>query len=306
MITVLSGGVGGAKLLTGLSRLLPPEEITIVGNTGDDFEWFGLRVCPDLDTIAYTLAGRVNPKTGWGIQEDTFECLDALGGFGCETWFQIGDRDLATHLFRTRLLDKGLTLSEVTGKICSALGIRCRLLPMTDAYVPTRIVTDGGDLHLQEYLVRNQSCPAVRKLYYSNIEQALPTPQVKESILGAKGILVCPSNPFISIGPILAVPGLRGFLQSTGAPVIAVTPIVGGRAIKGPAAKMLQELGFPVSAHGVARIYQGLVDVFVLDERDSDLKKEIGSLGMQVILSNTVMTNLEEKLSLARRVLEVM
>ncbi len=306
MITVLSGGVGGAKLLTGLSHLLPPEEITIIGNTGDDFDWFGLRVCPDLDTIAYTLAGRVNPKTGWGIEEDTFDCLGELKRFGCETWFRIGDRDMATHLLRTQLLDKGLTLSEVTGKICTAFGIRSRLFPMTDAYVPTRIVTDGGDLHLQEYLVRHGSCPAVRKLYYSNIEQAQPSPQVKESILGAKAILVCPSNPFISIGPILAVPGLRSFLQSAGAPVIAVTPIVGARVLRGPAAKMLREQGFPVSAHGVAQIYQGIVDVFVLDKRDSHLQKEIGSLGMQVVLSDTVMTNLDEKRSLARRVLELM
>ena len=304
MITVLSGGVGGAKLLTGLSSLLPPQEITVVGNTGDDFEWLGLRVCPDLDTIAYSLAGRVNPKTGWGIEKDTFECLGSLDSFGCETWFRIGDRDLATHLFRTHLLDEGVTLSEVTAKICLALGVNSRLLPMTDAYVPTRVVTEEGDLHLQEYLVRRQSRPAVQTLYYQNIEQAQPTLQVKEAILGAKSILICPSNPFISIAPILAVPGLRGFLQSSAAKVIAVTPIVVGQALKGPAAKMLGELGYPVSAHSVARIYQDIADIFVLDEQDADLRKEIESLGMRVVVTHTVMTNLDEKRSLARRVLE--
>lgn len=305
MITALAGGVGGAKLLSGLSRVMQPEKLTIIGNTGDDIELFGLRVCPDLDTVAYTLGGRANKETGWGVDQDTFECLGALRAYGCEAWFQLGDRDLATHLFRTHLLAQGLELSEVTRQICHALGVRCRLLPMTEAYVPTRILTDEGDLHLQEYLVRWHSRPRVRALRYSNIEFAQPAPQVKESIRGAQAVVICPSNPLISIGPILAVPDLRQSLESTDAPVVAVTPLVAGKALKGPAAKMLQELGHPVSAQGVARLYQDVVDVFVLDEQDTHLKEDIETLGMKVVTTNTVMTTLDEKLALARKILEI-
>ena len=305
MITVLSGGIGGAKLLAGLTRVMPPEQITVVGNTGDDIEWFGLRICPDLDIVAYTLGGRVNPQTGWGVHGDTFECLGALRAYGGETWFQLGDRDLATHLFRTQLLRQGLKLSEVTQRICNALGVRSLLIPMTDAYVPTRIVTDEGELHLQEYLVRDQSRPTVRALRYSDIECAQPAPQVKESILSAEAVIICPSNPLISIGPILAVPALKASLESTSAPVIAVTPLVRGQALKGPTAKMLQELGHSVSAQSVAQIYQNVVDIFVLDERDAHLREDIEALGMKVVTTNTIMTGLDEKLRLARQVLEV-
>jgi LPPG:FO 2-phospho-L-lactate transferase len=303
MIVVLAGGVGGAKLLLGLSHLMPPEQITIIGNTGDDIELFGLRICPDLDTIAYTLAGEANQQTGWGLTGDTFACVKMLGSYGGETWFKLGDHDLATHLWRTYLLGQGLRLAEVTQRICNALGVRSRLLPMTDSYTPTRILTDQGDLHLQEYLVREQSRPFMRGVKYSNIEQAQAVTGIKESILKADAVLLGPSNPFISIGPILAVPGMKELLRRTDVPIIAVTPIVCGKALKGPAAKMLLELGHPVSALGVAQVYQGLVDVFVLDKRDADLREKIEALGMKVSITDTVMNNLDEKVKMACQVL---
>ena len=306
MIVVLAGGVGAAKLLLGLSHVMPPEQITIIGNTGDDTELFGLRICPDLDTIVYTLSGRVNPETGWGIRKDTFECLQALGGFGGETWFRLGDRDLATHLWRTHLLRQGLSLTEVTDRICKATGVRSRLLPMTNSYTPTRILTDLGDLHLQEYLVREQCRPKVREVRYFNVEQAQLAPGIEECILAADAVILAPSNPFISIGPILAIPGMKQVLSRTAAPVLAVTPIVGGRALKGPAATMLLELGYSASALGVARVYQGLVDVFVVDNKDMVLRGEIEVLGMKVNAADTVMSTFEDKTRLARHLLELL
>jgi LPPG:FO 2-phospho-L-lactate transferase len=306
MIVVLAGGVGAAKLLLGLSHVMPPEQITIIGNTGDDTELFGLRICPDLDTIVYTLSGRVNPETGWGIRNDTFECLQALGGFGGETWFRLGDRDLATHLWRTHLLRQGLSLTEVTDRICKATGVRSRLLPMTNSYTPTRILSDWGDLHLQEYLVREQCRPKVREVRYFNVEQAQLAPGIEECILAADAVILAPSNPFISIGPILAIPGMKQVLSRTAAPVLAVTPIVGGRALKGPAATMLLELGYSASALGVARVYQGLVDVFVVDNQDMVLRGEIEVLGMKVNAADTVMSTFEDKTRLARHLLELL
>jgi LPPG:FO 2-phospho-L-lactate transferase len=306
MIVVLAGGVGAAKLLLGLSHVVPPEEIAIIGNTGDDTELFGLRICPDLDTIVYTLSGRANPETGWGIEKDTFECLQALGGLGGETWFKLGDRDLATHLWRTHLLRQGLSLTEVTAKICKAIGVRSRLLPMTNSYTPTRILTDLGDLHLQEYLVREQCRPRVREVKYSNVEQAQLPPGIEECISAADAVILAPSNPFISIGPILAIPGMKQVLSRAAAPVLAVTPIVGGRALKGPAAAMLLELGYSGSALGVAQVYQGLVDVFVVDNQDMVLKEEIEVLGMKVRAADTIMTTFEDKTRLARHLLELL
>jgi LPPG:FO 2-phospho-L-lactate transferase len=304
MITVLAGGVGAAKLILGLSHILPPERIAVIGNTGDDLELFGLRICPDLDTITYTLAGKVNPAAGWGILGDTFECLQMLGSYGGQTWFKLGDHDLATHLWRTHLLKQGLSLAEVTQRISEAHGLRSQLLPMSNAYTPTFLLTDQGELHLQEYLVREQGRPRVREIRYSNIEQAQPVPGTEEALLKAEVILIGPSNPFISIGPILAVPGMKELLLRTSAPVIAVTPIVCGQAIKGPAAKMLQELGHPVSALSVAQIYRDFVDVFVLDERDLGLREEVRNLGIDLSITDTIMDSLDDKIRLARRLLE--
>lgn len=302
MIIALAGGVGAAKFLLGLSHVLPPEQITIVGNTGDDIELLGLRVCPDLDTIAYTLAGRVNAETGWGLQGDTVQCLQALAGYGCETWFKLGDRDLATHVWRTHLLREGVALSEITRRLCESLGMRSRLIPMTESYVPTHVLTSEGNFHLQEYFVRHQCRPAVKDIQYLNVEQSRPAAGIEEAILSADAIVLCPSNPFISIGPILSVPGLKDFLQSTKAPIIAVTPLIGGRALKGPAAKMLAELGYAVSAATVAKLYQNLIDCFILDEQDAHLREEIEALEVEVVITNTVMNTLEDKIALAQQV----
>ena len=305
MIVALAGGIGAAKLVLGLAQVMPQRRLAVVGNTGDDIELFGLRICPDLDTIAYTLAGQVNPATGWGIGGDTFNCLSGLAHYGCETWFQLGDRDLATHLRRTQLLREGLTLSEATQRICQALSVSVRLIPMTNAYTPTYVVTDNAVLHLQEYLVRERARPVVRAFRYSNMDRATPAPELEELIMGAEAVVICPSNPFISIGPILAVPGIEALLRRTAAPVIAVSPIVGGRALKGPAASMLQQMGRPVSAYGVAGLYRDLLDTFVLDRQDVSLREDIEALGMKAVVANTVMDTLEDKTRLARQLLKL-
>jgi LPPG:FO 2-phospho-L-lactate transferase len=306
MVVALAGGIGAAKLILGLSKLLPPDQLAVIGNTGDDIELFGLRICPDLDTITYTLCGWVNPETGWGIREDSFECLKTLRELGGPGWFNLGDRDLATHLWRTGLLAQGHSLTRVTQKICEAFEVQHRLFPMTDSYVPTYLATDQGELHLQEYLVREKCRPAIRRLNYMNMEQARPTSGVEEALSKAEGIFLCPSNPLISIGPILAVPGVRELLARSKAPVFAVTPIIGQRALKGPAAKMLADLGYPVSPTTVAEIYKDILDVFVLDERDRGLRQQIEALNLAVLTVDTVMTTLEDKIRLAGWLLEAL
>ena len=300
---MLAGGVGASKLLVGLSRVIPPELITIVGNTGDDFKVCGLRICPDLDTVTYTLAGKVDPSRGWGVSGDDFDCLEWLQAYGAPSWFRLGDRDLATHLWRTHLLGQGVGLAEVTARIGRTWGLRSLLLPMTESYTPTRILTEQGELHLQEYLVREQCRPRVLQVRYPQVERSRLPPGLPEKVASASRVVVAPSNPLISIGPILAVPGMRDLLGSSGLPVTAVSPLVGGRALKGPAAKMLRELGIPASALGVARMLQGVANQFVLDRQDRALKEEIAGLGMQVKVTNTVMTSLADKVALAEAVM---
>ena len=302
-VVVLAGGVGASKLLVGLSRVIPPELITIVGNTGDDFKVCGLRICPDLDTVTYTLAGKVDPSRGWGVSGDDFDCLEWLQAYGAPSWFQLGDRDLATHLWRTHLLGQGVGLAEVTARIGRTWGLRSLLLPMTESYTPTRILTEQGELHLQEYLVREQCRPRVLQVRYPQVERSRLPPGLPEKVASASRVVVAPSNPLISIGPILAVPGMRDLLGSSALPVTAVSPLVGGRALKGPAAKMLRELGIPASALGVARMLQGVANQFVLDRQDRALKEEIAGLGMQVKVTNTVMTSLADKVALAQAVM---
>ena len=302
-VVVLAGGVGASKLLVGLSQVIPPELITIVGNTGDDFKVCGLRICPDLDTVTYTLAGKVDPSRGWGVSGDDFDCLEWLQAYGAPSWFRLGDRDLATHLWRTHLLGQGVGLAEVTARIGRTWGLRSLLLPMTESYTPTRIVTEQGELHLQEYLVREQCRPRVLQVRYPQVERSRLPPGLPEKVASASRVVVAPSNPLISIGPILAVPGMRDLLGSSGLPVTAVSPLVGGKALKGPAAKMLRELGYPASALGVARMLQGVANQFVLDRQDSALKEEIEGLGMQVKVTNTVMTSLADKVALAEAVM---
>ena len=303
-ITALAGGIGASKFLIGLASVMPPEDITIIANTGDDIELFGLRICPDIDTVTYTLAGVINEETGWGLKGDTFECLRWLARYDEALWFNLGDRDLATHIFRTNQLRSGRSLSDVTDAIRRSLGVRSTILPMTDAYTPTRVVTDEGEMHFQEYFVRRRCEPRVREIRFDNIGFAEPAPGVVNAILDAEAVIICPSNPFISIGPILAVPGVREALRETSAAVVAITPIIGGRALKGPAADMLRDLGHEVSALGVADLYRDFLDVFILDNADSRLESEIAACGVRVTMTDTVMNAREKKVELARIVIE--
>lgn len=303
-VTALAGGIGASKFLVGLAGVMPPEDITVIGNTGDDIELFGLRICPDLDTIAYTLAGVVNHETGWGLAGDTFESLKWLARYGEPSWFKLGDRDLATHVYRTNQLRLGSSLTSVTDQIRCSLGIRSKILPMSDAYTPTRVATDEGEMHFQEYFVRRKCEPRVKEIRFDGIEASQPAAGVVDAILNADAVIVCPSNPLISIGPILAVPGVRDALRETAATVVAITPIIGGRALKGPAADMLRDLGHEASATGVARIYHDFVDIFVLDEADAASKPRIEMFCRRVVVTNTVMTALKEKQALARCVME--
>lgn len=283
---------------------MPPDDITVIGNTGDDIELFGLRICPDLDTVTYTLAGVVNNETGWGLAGDTFESLKWQTRYGEASWFKLGDRDLATHVYRTNQLRLGSSLTAVTDQIRCSLGIRSKILPMTDAYTPTRVATDEGEMHFQEYFVRRRCEPRVKGIRFDGIEASQPAQGVLESLLEADAVVVCPSNPLISIGPILAVPGLRQALKETRAAVVAITPIIGGRALKGPAADMLRDLGHEVSACGVAAMYRDFLDVFVLDEQDAPSRAAIERLGLRVLITKTVMTTIEDKKLLAEKTLK--
>jgi len=303
MITALAGGVGAAKFLQGLVRVVPEKEVTVIVNTGDDIELYGLHISPDIDIVMYTLAGIVDEEKGWGIRGDTFHCLEALRKYGHETWFNLGDRDLATHIYRTHLLKKGLSLSEVTGKLCQALGLRVKILPMTNDRFTTNIVTDSGVIHFQEYLVKRGAQDRVVKVVFEGAE-ALPAPGVVDSILGSDVVVVCPSNPIVSIGTILSVKNVRTALKATKARVVAISPIVGGRPIKGPADKLMQGLGLDVSAYSVAKLYQDFLDVFIIDRVDEAEKERIESLGAEVVVTNTVMKTLEDKVRLAKVFLE--
>jgi len=304
MITVLAGGIGAAKFLEGLAAILPPEQITVIVNTGDDAEFHGLHVSPDIDTIMYTLAGVVNRETGWGIAGDTFQALEALRRLGAETWFQLGDQDLATHLHRTRRLRQGAPLGDVISELCQRYGVRCRILPMSNDPAPTRLRTSAGELSFQEYFVTLRQQPEVLEVDLSAAEDSQPAPGVIEAIINAQGVIVAPSNPMISIGPILAVPGIRDALRNTPAPVAAISPIIGGKALKGPADRMLQSLGLGASAVSVAELYRDFLDVFVLDDQDTALQPEVERNGMKVIVTQTIMSSAHAKQSLARTMIE--
>ncbi len=300
MITALAGGVGASKLIDGLRRVIPAGDLTIIVNTGDDVTMFGLYIAPDLDIVTYTLAGIVNPATGWGIEGDTFNCIDGLVGYtGGERWFNLGDRDLATHIHRTAMMREGLTLSETADRIRRSLGVESRIIPMTDTHTPTTIVSDEGELHFQEYLVRRRAEPKVLGIRFENIGSASPAPGVAEAILEADGVIICPSNPLISIGPILAVPGMRDLIRETKAKVAAVSPIVGGASLKGPSDRMMADLGYEVSARGVAGMYEDIVDVFILDRRDEAMAGEIERLGIKTVVTDTVMSDAGKRTELA-------
>jgi LPPG:FO 2-phospho-L-lactate transferase len=301
LVLALSGGIGGAKLALGLSRILPPHQLIVVANTGDDFEHLGLAVSPDIDTLMYTLAGLNNPETGWGRRSETWTFMAALGALGGETWFQLGDGDLATHVERTRRLAAGDTLSAITDDFCRRLGVGAKILPMSDERVRTRVRCADGWLDFQDYFVRQRCAPVVTALAYEGAASARPQPDLIAAIRnpGLRAVVICPSNPFLSIDPILALPGLRQLLENCAAPVVAVSPIIGGRAIKGPTAKMMAELGLPVTAAAVAQHYGEIIDGYLIDHGDDD----ISLAGTRIAKAVTVMSTLADREVLAGAVL---
>lgn len=303
MYTVFAGGVGASRFLQGLAAVVSQEDITVISNTGDDVEMFGLHVSPDTDIVIYALAGAVNPETGWGLQGDTFAVVDALQRFGYERWFNLGDRDLATAIHRTRLLREGRPMHEVVAELARAWGLRVTILPMSNHPIETRITGPDGELPFQEYMVRLRTEVDVHSIAFAGVETAAPAPGVLEAINEARAVILAPSNPFVSIGPILAVRGVRDALENTRATRVAISPIIAGQVVKGPAAKMLQTLGHEVSAVGVAEIYLGLVDVMLIDELDRALAPRIEALGMRCAVADTMMTTPERKAEVARAVL---
>jgi LPPG:FO 2-phospho-L-lactate transferase len=303
-VCALAGGVGGAKLASGLQIVLPLGELSVVVNTADDFDLWGLHICPDLDTVMYTLAGISNPETGWGIVNESFETLNMLESYGEETWFKLGDRDLATHILRTSRMRSGETLTEVTAGLSGVLGVNSTVLPMSDDPVSTVLETAEGRLEFQEYFVRRGQRDEVLAIELRGIRDAGPTERVLAAISGADAIVLCPSNPVVSVGPILALPGMTEALASSSAPKVAVSPIIGGRALKGPADRMLASLGHEVSATGVARMYAGLVDGMVVDRTDEGEQAGIEALGMRVLVTQSVMRDVEDRARLALETLE--
>lgn len=298
-VVALAGGVGAARFLDGLTRVIEPERVFIIGNTADDADIHGLHISPDLDTVTYTLAGLANPQTGWGVRRDSFRCLDALRRLGVDTWFQLGDIDLATHLFRTERLGQGATLSEVTAEIARALEVRSSVVPMSNERVRTRICTSSGELEFQTYFVKRRARDRVLAIRFEGAAEAAPAPGALEAIARAQAIILCPSNPFISIGPILAIPGLREALRRRRDHVAAISPIVGGRALKGPAAKMMKSMNLKSSATEVAKLYADFVGTFVLDEVDRRHAAQVEALGMKAMVTKTIMRGLRERKALA-------
>ncbi len=306
-VLALAGGVGGAKLAWGLAQVLPPERLVVGVNTGDDDDFHGLHVSPDLDTITYTLAGLSNPETGWGLAGDTFNALEMLKKYQVDTWFNLGDRDLATHIRRTQLLKGGATLSQVTQELCQSLGIGHRVVPMSDQPVRTVISTPEGDLPMQNYFVQRRSEPRVLGIAYNGSGEASPAPALAEALVDCELVVFCPSNPFLSVGPILAVPGIREGLRDLARPRlrVAVSPIVGGDSVKGPAGKIMAELGKEVSCVGVAREYRDVCDVLLIDEQDAGLAAEIRSLGVEPVVAPIIMDTEADKMALAMLILDL-
>lgn len=305
-ISALAGGVGGAKLVDGLAGILPPDRLKVIVNIGDDFDHLGLRICPDLDTVCYTLAGIANPETGWGRDGETWNVMEGVAALGGPTWFRLGDKDLATHLERTRLLDAGVPLSEITRRFCQTWDISQEIFPASDDRIPTYVDTDEGEMPFQEYFVKRGCQPRVTGFRFENIERARPAPGVLDAVRESEVVVICPSNPWVSIDPILSIPGIRQALS--GKVVLAVSPIIGGQAVKGPAAKMYLELGISPSALAVARHYGaaargGLVTGFVLDRRDEDQIEPVRALGIQTFSTETWMRTRQDRLELARNLL---
>jgi LPPG:FO 2-phospho-L-lactate transferase len=304
MITVLTGGTGGAKFVDGLRRIVRPEELTIIVNTGDDMLWWGLYVSPDIDSITYMLAGKLSQERGWGVKGDTFFCLQAMGQLGQPTWFHAGDRDLATHIFRSQLLADGKTLSEATAEIAASLGVKTRILPMSDSRVETRVLTPAGDLSFEEYFVQRWYQDPVESVRFAGASEAAPAPGVVEAIRSADLVLLAPSNPVTSIAPILAVPGIREALRESKGCTTAVSPIVGGAAVTGPAAVLMAAQGYAVSIAGVADVYRDFLDLLVVDEQDEPAAEELRKTGIRVHCTATIMRKPEDRMALAKSVLE--
>lgn len=306
MIVALTGGVGGAKLAWGLNQILPPDRLKIIVNTGDDFEHLGLHVSPDLDTVMYTVAGIANRNTGWGVADETWEFMGALDRLGGPGWFQLGDRDLAMHVLRTARLAQGESLADIATDTCARLGIGCTITPMSDDPVRTVVHTAIGPLRFQDYFVRRRCEPRVSDVSYEGAETARPHPRILSWLADSRLsiIVFCPSNPFLSLGPILGMPELKRTIANASAPRIAVSPIIGGSAVKGPAAKMLSEMGLEVSALGIARHYLGLVDCLLVDEADAHLVPAIEALGMRVAVAPILMRSDQDRVRLANQVIE--
>jgi LPPG:FO 2-phospho-L-lactate transferase len=310
-VVALAGGVGGAKLVDGLSKNLPGKSLTVIVNTGDDFDHFGLRICPDLDTVCYTLAGLANESTGWGRKDETWNAMESIEDIGGPTWFMLGDRDLATHLERSRLLESGYSLSKVTKKFCESWGISARIIPMSNDQIPTIVQSNEGKLAFQEYFVKRRCEPKVTGFYFAGVESSQPSPGILQSIDDAEIVIICPSNPWVSIDPILSVPGIQEAVieRRGGKQVVAVSPIIAGAAVKGPAAKMYREMGINPSAASVAQHYSsqergGLLNGFVFDSLDVEQDQEISGLGLATLVTNTIMKTNEDRIRLAEEVLE--
>lgn len=304
MITVLAGGVGAARFLQGLLAVHRPSDITIISNVGDDAEFFGLHVSPDIDIVLYHLAGLSDEERGFGIKGDTFTVIDAIARYGYDTWFRLGDRDLATCITRSDLMRRGRTLSEATAEIASALLVPARIIPVTDDRLRTKIRTDEGLLDFQEYFVHRRTEGHLREVVFDGADKAVPAPSVIESITEASAVIITPSNPLVSLGPVLSVRGVRDALKSTPARVVAVSPLVGGRALKGPADRMLRDQGMEANAVSIARLYEDFLDVLVIDQVDKDLKPQIEALGVEVVVTDTIMSSMEKKCALARTVIK--
>ncbi len=306
MLVLLTGGTGGAKLVQGFNLEARPEDLVIICNTADDFVFHGLHISPDLDTITYTMAGLSDAAKGWGIRDDTFVVLDWLGRLGGESWFKLGDRDLATHIIRSNLLREGLTLSQITERIRKRLGIESIILPMSDDRVETRIETPNGEISFQDYFVRGRWRDEVHRITFTGVEKCRPAPGVLDSIREASAVILCPSNPITSIGPILAVPGIRSALRETRARIIAVSPIIRGMPYSGPAHKFMAAMGIEVSAFGVASAYRDFLTLILIALEDSELMRKIEGLGIQTVTTSIRLESLDDRRRVARELLALL
>ena len=304
-VLALAGGVGGAKLVVGLAQCLEPGELVVGVNTGDDEIFHGLHVSPDLDTMMYTLAGLSNPETGWGLLDDTFHALSMLRSYGADTWFNLGDRDFATHIRRTQLLGQGLTLSDVTAQLCASLGVRHAIVPMSDQPVRTVLDTADGRLSMQEYFVRRRAQPDVSAVHYEGASEASPSPGMDNGLSQARMLVICPSNPALSVNPIVAVASMKERIAGFSGIRVAVSPIVGNDAVRGPAGRIMAGLGHEVSVVGVARAYREFCDVLVIDRQDESLAPAVADVGLRPVVTNTIMNSLEDRVDLARTVLSL-